>query len=141
MTDTVRTRESLNKLLKIARADAEALRTDLADVERAKASAEASRQALDETMREEEVSARAGDTAAFAAYVEGVRARRHNLQTTLMTLQNAEEGARDKLETSFIEIQKLEHLIGVNERAEKKSAGRREIAAADESFAARIKAS
>ena len=141
MTDIVRTRESLNKLLKIARADAEALRTDLADVERAKGSAQASLQTLDETMQQEGASAKQGDAAAFAAYVEGVRARRHNLQTTLMTLQAAEESARDKLEASFMEIQKLEHLIGVNERAEKKSAGRREIAAADESFAARIKAS
>jgi len=136
-----RAQESLEKLLKVARADVEALRIDLADVARAKSSAEGSLDGLDETVRREEAMMKEGDAAAFAAYMEGVRARRHNLQTTLLTLGEAEDSARDKLEAAFLEIKKLEHLIGVSERSAKKNIIRDDIRTADENFAARIRVS
>ena len=48
MIETPRARRSLEKLMKIARADADVLRIDLADIERARSAAEASLTELDE---------------------------------------------------------------------------------------------
>ncbi len=136
-----RAQESLEKLLKVALADVEALRIDLADMARAKSAAAASLDGLDETVRREEAMMKEDDAAAFEAYIEGVRARRHNLQTTLLTLGEAEDSARGKLEAAFLEIKKLEHLIGVNERGAKKNIIRDDIRMAGENYASGVKAS
>lgn len=123
MIETPRARRGLEKLMKLARADADALRVDLTDIERAQSAAQASLADLDAKAANEE--AVAGHAVAdITAYREGVRARRHNLRTTLITLEDAETNARTRLQAAFIEIKKLEHLIEINERADKK-AGRR----------------
>jgi hypothetical protein len=123
MTDMTRARAGLEKLLKFARLEAEALRTDLADVARAQSAAAAALTGLDDDLRREE--AMMGDVntadftaykADFTAYKEGMRARRHNLQTTLLTLEEAETSAKTRLEAASAEIRKLEHLICINER-------------------------
>ncbi len=116
MTDMTRARAGLEKLLKFARLEAEALRTDLADVARAQSAAAASLTGLDDDLRREEAMMGAVNTADFAAYKEGMRARRHNLQTTLMTLEEAETSTKTKLEAASAEIRKLENLISINER-------------------------
>ena len=120
MIETPRARRSLEKLMKLARADADVLRVDLTDIEHAQGAAEASLADLDEKATNEE--AVAGHAVAdIAAYREGVRARRHNLRTTLITLGDAEMNTRTRLEAAFIEVKKLEHLIEINDRADKKA--------------------
>ncbi len=116
MTDMTRARAGLEKLLKFACLEAETLRTDLADVARAQSSAEASLIGLDDALRHEEAMVSEKDAANFAAYKEGMRARRHNLQTTLLTLEEAETNASTKLEAATAEIRKLENLICINAR-------------------------
>ena len=131
MIETPRARRSLEKLMKLARADADALRVDLADIERARSAAEASLADLDEKATNEETVA--GHTVAdIAAYREGVRARRLNLRTTLITLEDAELNARTRLEAAFIEVKKLEHLIEINDRADKKAGRRGDLNAMDD---------
>lgn len=140
MTDLARSRQSLDKLLRLARADADAVRADLADIECARASAESSMARLQETARREEELVKEQAGADFVAYLEGVRERQRNLQTTMMTLAEAEEGAHGRLEAAHIEIKKLEHLIAMNERASRKAAARSERLASDEAAAARRRA-
>lgn len=140
MTDITRARISVDKLLSLARSNADALRVDLADVEAAKKSAEDALEDISAAMRKEEAIGRTADPAAFAAYAEGVRGRRHNLQTTLMTLEEAEEKARHQLQQAMLEIRKLEHLISLDDLASKKATSKREMRQADEHSAARFKA-
>jgi len=131
MIETPRARRSLEKLMKLARADADALRVDLADIERARSAAEASLADLDEKAANEETVA-GHAVADIAAYREGARARRHNLRTTLITLEDAELNARTRLEAAFIEVKKLEHLIEINDRADKKAGRRGDLNAMDD---------
>ncbi len=131
MIETPRARRSLEKLMKLARGDADALRVDLADIERARSAAEASLADLDEKAANEE--AVAGHAVAdIAAYREGVCARRHNIRTTLITLEDAEMNARTRLEAAFIEVKKLEHLMEINDRADKKAGRRSDLNAMDD---------
>ena len=141
MMNTPRGRDSLDKLLKLAHADADALRVDLSDIERARSAAEDSLEGLDRDVAREEEAMQGAHAGDLAAYLEGVRERKRNLQVTLMTLSEAEEAAREKLETAFIEIKKLEHLIDVNVAAEKKSGARKSQLATDDAFAARVRVS
>lgn len=132
MNDAARARQGLEKLLKLACADADALRVDLVDIERARASAESSLTRLtDAVRREERLTAEGAAAADFTAYLEGVRERRLNLQTTMMTLTTAEENARERLEAAHLEIKKLEHLIALNAEAARKNAIRRQRRASD----------
>ncbi len=116
MTDMTRARAGLEKLLKFARLEVEALGTDMADVARAQSAAAASLTGLDDALRHEEAMMGDAGAADFAAYKEGIRARRHNLQTTLLTLEEAETSAKTRLEAASAEIRKLENLIYINER-------------------------
>lgn len=116
MTDMTRARAGLEKLLKFARLEAEALRTDLADVARAQSAATASLTGLDDALHREEAMMGDAGAADFTAYKEGMRARRHNLQTTMLTLEEAETSAKTRLEAASAEIRKLENLIYINER-------------------------
>lgn len=132
MIDTPRGRDSLEKLLKLARGDADALRIDLVDIERARKAAADALDGIDEDVRREEKRLQGADGADFAAFIDGVRERRKNLQTTLMTLGDAEDEARGKLKTAFVEIKKLEHLVAMNMRDAKKTAARKAQAASDD---------
>ncbi len=138
MIETPRARRSLEKLLRLARADTDALRVDLADVERARDATQASLSDLEEKALREEAAGGHG-VAEVAAFREGVRARRHNLTTTLMTLEDAELSVRDRLETAFIEVKKLEHLIEINDRADKKAGRRGDLSDMDEMAGLRVR--
>lgn len=138
MIDTPRARRSLDKLVKIARADCDALRIDLADVERARRAAEESLNDLEKKASAEEAKG-ADAIADMAAYREGVRARRHNLKTTLMSLEDAEQNARSRLETAFLEVKKLEHLIEISDRADRKSGKVSDLKEMDEFASARAR--
>lgn len=124
MTQTAHAPKGLKQLLKLARGDADALRIDLVDIEQARDAAETSLTGLADAVRREEAAITEHSGADLAPYIEGVRARRLNLQTTLMTLTEAEESARDRLEAALIEIKKLEHLIDLSGEAAKKAARR-----------------
>lgn len=132
MIETVRVRDNLEKLLKIARGDTDALRSDLADIEKARQNTEISLANLEQAAKAEEASVAQSPAADLAAYLEGVRARRHNLRTTLLTLREAEEKARDRLKVSFVEIKKLEHLIEMQKREISKAERRRETLEIDD---------
>ena len=99
---------NLEKLLRIARAEADALRADLADIERARVAAEAGLEALEKDIREESVRA---DGADFARFIDGARERRRNLTATVFSLRDAEAAARANLEAAFVELKKLDHLL------------------------------
>lgn len=139
MIDSARSRESLEKLLKLARGDADALRIDLADIDKAQHNAKASLTNLERSAKAEEAACAKTAPADLGAYLEGVRARRHNLRTTLATLSDAENKARDRLEAAFIEIKKLEHLIEIFMRDARKVERRRDLTAMDEIAALRAR--
>jgi flagellar export protein FliJ len=131
MIDRSRNVENLNRLLKLAHADADTLRIDLADIEKARGAAQASLERLDDLVRQEEASL-SHSPKDLAAFIEGARLRRHNLKTTVMSLSDAEEAARERLRSAFVEMKKVEHLIGIEIAAADKENRRRETAAADE---------
>lgn len=141
MTETARARASLEKLLRLARADADALRIDLVDIERARASAERSMSRLEETARREEELVKDQAGSDFAAYLEGVRERRRNLQTTMITLAEAEDTARGRLQSAHVELKKLEHLLAMSDETARKADLRDQRRASDEAAAARRRAS
>ncbi len=114
MTGRYRGAGSVEKLLKIARAEAEIVRIDLADIDRAKVAAEVAINEVEATVAREESASR--DAAAFAAYAEAMRERRFNLRKTLDALEIASETARTKLSSALLEIAKLERLADINER-------------------------
>lgn len=134
MNETPRLRNNMEKLLRIARGEADALRVDLSDIECARDTAKSSLAGLEEKIRSEEAAAaNPGDLARF---LEGARARRLNLNNTIATLEGAEENARRNLETAFIEIKKLEHLLEVNDAAARRAASKRDGDAMEEVAAA-----
>ncbi len=138
MTGVQRNLAVIDKLLKLARADADAFRIDLADVARARTSAEDTLQNLDDHVRREEAAMKEAGVVDFANYMEGVRERRRNLQMTLIALTEAEEDAREKLQAAFGEIKKLEHLSDINARTIKKAETRADRAATDEIASLRV---
>ena len=137
MIENRRTRESLNKLLNLARNDADILRTDLADIDRARSTTETSLAELDHSVRREEQKPGA-DPAQLAAYLDGARARRHNLRTTLMTLEQSESDLRERITLAMSEIKKLEHLIELQDKSRSKSRERRERQNHDDMSAQRV---
>ena len=100
MTDYPRSLDALTRLLNLARADAQSLRTDLQDLERVRHAAQNS---LDDLNRSTAVGNHEGE-------------RRFNLQKTLLTLSDAEDSIRGRLEASETEIDKLQQLIAINAR-------------------------
>ncbi len=114
MTGRFRGADSIGKLLKIARAEAEIVRVDLADIDRALASAAAEIEGVAAAVAREERGST--DAAAFAVYAEAMRERRFNLNKTLSALEGAREAARDKLSVALAEIAKLERLADINAR-------------------------
>lgn len=137
MIDNERSRIGLQKLLKLARCDADALRADLADIERARSSAENSLAELQLTLKREELKSEQ-DPKTFADFADGARMRRHNLRTTLMTLESSYMHARERLSAAYAEIKKLEHLISMQDRARGKVQRKREQVMMDEMSAARF---
>ncbi len=124
----------VHKLLRLARAEADALREDLADIERAQVSAAASLQALDENIRAEEEKAGAGPD--LARYIDAARQRRRNLTAARATLSSAEEKARANLQAAFIEMKKLEHLLDVHQASARRQARKADAAMMEEAAAA-----
>ncbi len=114
MTGRYRGVDGVDKLLKIAKAEAEIVRIDLADIERAKASAEAAIGDVAAAVAREEGATT--DAAAFATFAEAMRERRFNLNKTLNALETAGEAAREKLTAALSEIAKLERLAEINAR-------------------------
>jgi flagellar export protein FliJ len=130
MNDTPRLRENMEKLLRIARGEADALRADLADIERARAAAKTSLTSLDEKIRTEDVAG--ADHGDLARFLEGTRERRLNLRNTVATLDRAEENARLDLEAAFIEIKKLEHVLDASDAASRRASVKRDASAMQE---------
>ncbi len=96
MMENERMGESLNRLLSIARTDAAVLREDIAEIEEARRAAETSLAGLESD---------------GAGSGEGFRMRRHRLHMTVLTLSDAENAARERLDAAFVEMQKLERLM------------------------------
>jgi len=127
MKDTSRMRANMEKLLRIARGEAGALKADLMDIEGARVTAAAALADLAEKIRAEEAAAGPAAQGELTRYLEGVRARRLNLHNTVATLDSAEENARLALETAFIEIKKLEHLMEVSVATAKRDLRKRDV--------------
>lgn len=114
MSGRYRGADGVEQLLKIARAEADVVRLDLGDIDRARISAaEAIVDIAAATAREEAASK---DAAAFAAYAEAMRERRFNLTKTLGALETACEETQSKLTDALTEIAKLERLADINAR-------------------------
>lgn len=114
MSGRYRGADSIQKLLKIARADAEVMRLDFADVDRARTYAVDAIDGIAAEMVREEAASQ--DAAAFSAYADGMRERRFNLTKTLDALEIACEDSQSKLTAALSEIAKLEHLADINAR-------------------------
>lgn len=128
MSGRYRGADGVTTLLRIAKTDAETLRVDLTDVDRACAAASAEVENISAAMkRQEEAST---DPAAFAAYADAMRERRFNLMKTLKALDVTRAAADEKLKTALAEIAKLQRLADIN-AAEALKARRKRDAAAD----------
>lgn len=106
------------QLLKTARARIEELQSHLADIESAKASAEASLNWLEEARRAEATS-HFPDTTATAElrrFVEGADEKREALKSTYDTLAAESLSVQQFLRDANVEIAKLETLIEVSRR-------------------------
>ena len=122
MTINFRGAGGVEKLLKIAKSEADARRVDLDEVEQAKCAAQAALDKIAQSVeRERETSS---DVTAIAQFEEGMRERRFNLRRTVSSLETASDEMRDKLRVSLAEIAKLEHVLEVNKR-EIENAGRK----------------
>ncbi len=130
MTGIYRGANGVQKLLKIARTDADTMRDDLQDIDRAKASARAALAEIADSVARE-VGA-TGDQVAFAAYADSLRERRVNLKKTLNSLEAAGEEAQEKLSGALGEIAKLERLAEINARDALVRDGRSEEGEADQ---------
>lgn len=137
MLDMRNASESLERLLKLARADADALRVDLGDIERARAAAAASLTRLAEITKREEEAMQDDAGVDMLAYLEGERERRLQLQASVLTLEAAETRARKRLEAAAMEIKKFEHLLALNAHSGRKGETRREQRAEDDAAASR----
>lgn len=131
MTDRYLNRvHGVESLLRVARAEADALRVDLSDIEAAKASTESALAAIDDDIRKEEALAGGGED--LARYIDAARNRRCNLTTTLKSLAISEERTRGSLEAAFLEIKKLEQLIDAHHAAERRRAAKADAARLDD---------
>ena len=138
MTGHYRGARGVDQLLKIARSETEALRIDLADIDKAKAAAEAALEELAAAVEKEERAH--GADASFAAYAEAMTERRFNLRKTLQSLEAAAEDVRDRLMLSLGEIAKLEEVSAVNARESANRMRKREARAEGEAALVRQKA-
>jgi flagellar FliJ protein len=66
------------------------------------------------------------------AYLEALKARKHGVESEIMTIILEERGARDALAQAFEEQKKYEQIAEQQRLAEIKEEGRRETAALDE---------
>ncbi len=92
MTELVFERESLDKLLKIARAEKRALEIDLIDIEQARNAAQ-------------------NAFANLSAGRDVDEERRKCLQRSILSLHVAEDSARDRFQNIANEIAKLDHIF------------------------------
>ena len=92
MTDLVFNRESLDTLVKIARAEKRALEIDLIDIEQARSAAQ-------------------NAFADLEATDDFDNRRRQSLQCSIMSLQMAEERVRGRFQNIANEIAKLDHVF------------------------------
>lgn len=111
MSKQTRDRDTFEKLVKVAKAQAEDMRAVLADIETARASAETSLDWLEQSVRQEEL--RAADMgpagpAAFARFLDAARRRRANIEASIEQFRAKEEDARIALQEAFGEVRKLE---------------------------------
>ncbi len=134
---------ALQKLLKLARQSADEASLRLADLEKAKASAETSVAALAETIRKEEIALSSEKNTENAqadlqlmTFTEATRDRREALRHTIETLADEIVVARKGLSEAMTEVSKLDHLIDVSAKARRKTERKRAQKTLDE--AARV---
>ena len=135
MTQSQREQAQLRKLVKLAKATADESQRRVADLEAARASAEASRDWLAQNARAEEARFQAtsgSDIAALHDYKVGVSDQRQSLDSTIQTLDAEIIEARAALSEAYTEVKKLEHILDVRARTEKMEFRRREAEAGDE---------
>ena len=126
---------NLLKLIKIAKVAVDDRQRHLADLETAKQSATASLDWLGQSVRsEEEAFSNAGgsDVVSLAAFRNGSAEKRQALEATITTLVCEIEEARDTLRDAQTELQKLEHLVELRQRADRKKDAKKEAAQIDE---------
>lgn len=115
MTGLFRGANGVEQLLRMARNDAETLRTDLAEIDEASLRTQEAIAKIDQEVQAE--AGYAADIRALEAFREAMRMRRFNLSKTVHSLEEASEVIREKLRVALAETAKLEHLLETN-RAE-----------------------
>lgn len=130
-----KTDHSLSRLLKQSRLRAEEMGAHVADLQAARASVSVLLNRLDEAVRAEEAAA-VGEAsinlADLARYLEGAAIKRAALAQTCERLDLEIAAARQQLDEAFIEMKKLEHLIGISKRVAQRRRSRSELAAIDD---------
>lgn len=134
MGSSDRLAHSVQKLLKVARLEADRINADLAAIRVSRSSTETALAQLDhadlqEQHRLEKMQATNPELAANEAstnFVERSRIKRANMTATLDQLAMREETAKSELQTAYGEIKKLEHLIEISERKQGETARRAE---------------
>ncbi|MEL6507783.1 MAG: hypothetical protein AAGL18_08330 [Pseudomonadota bacterium] len=134
MGSSDRLAHSVQKLLKVARLEADRINADLAAIRVSRSSTETALAQLDhadlqEQHRLEKMQATNPALAANEAstnFVKRSRIKRANMTATLDQLAMREETAKSELQTAYCEIKKLEHLIEISERKQGETARRAE---------------
>ena len=124
-------RETLQKLLKVARARTDEVSARVADLQAARASAEESLLWLDRAVDTESCAASV-NLVDLARYVGGATEKRKSLKATCAMLDREIAAARDDLAAAFAEMKKFEHLLSLARRTERRLQSKREMAALDD---------
>ena len=125
---------AIKKLLGVARGVTESLERDLADIERARIAGAASLDAIERSIEAEAVAPQRGDE--FPRFMDGARERRRSIVANLMSLEDAKEAVRERLEAALIEQKKLEQLVSGQDDADRLARRRRDDRDADDIAAA-----
>lgn len=123
-----REEKALTQLVRVARQKLDEQRALLADLEAAKASADASLDWLTQAVRAEEsaVMTRPQGVIELKRYLEGADEKRRALEATRDRLLDEIASARDLLQDGLADMKKLEHLIEIGRRAAVRRKGKAE---------------
>ena len=131
MTRMSRDDANLRKLRNLAKINLDERRRHLADLEAAHASAEASLDWLKQCARAEEQKAAefgCNNFHVIQGFTAGVRAKQIAITATMEMLVSEINEACEELRAAHIELQKLEHLVGVRQKAARKVAAKKDAA-------------
>lgn len=135
MVAKTREEKNLEKLLKVAKANADERGRHLANIEAAQASAKASLDWLEQSAASEGdgvIRSANPNIVALQSFMGGVTEKRAALEATHERLSHEIDGVRAELSDAYREVKKVEHLLEIRSKTARKRSGRRAAEALSE---------